>query len=379
MTFDISMSDEDRRLLIETVRALVAAKIEPSSKAIDGEGAIPAEIYNSLTAAGLHAANVAGTYGGGGASITDCAVIIEEVAKGSAAVASLLVMNTAGVAGISASSNEHLKSDLLSRVARGEVILSWSADSIENQAGVIASLNSEGITINGKIHWIPFYEVGAAPVVLAEVKAQAGSHLLAVELEAPRKGRAEVGPLESDLGLRGASLRPLSFDNLLVGDDWVIGSSMGQGAASLALHSAAQVGIAALANGIAAAALDHAWLYARERHQFGVAISEFESTRTILGTMALNLEASRNLTFAAAAHIDQGSPISRNGIPIESAAKWLAAKSAVEIAIDAIQIFGGYGFVKDYPVERFMRDAKITQLMGGTGQILEIADAMAGA
>ena len=236
MTFDISMSDEDKRLLIETVRALVSAKIEPSSKAIDGEGAIPAEIYNSLRAAGLHAANVASTYGGGGASITDCAVIIEEVAKGSAAVASLLVMNMAGVAGVSAGSNEHLKSDLLSRVARGEVILSWSADPTENQAGVLASVNSEGITVNGKIHWVPFYEVGATTVVLAEVKAQAGSHVLAIELEAPRKGRAEAGPLESDLGLRGAALRAVSFDNLLVGDDWVIGSSMGEGADNRALH-----------------------------------------------------------------------------------------------------------------------------------------------
>lgn len=377
MTFDKAMSDEDRRLLVETVRALVAAKIEPKSKAIDEEGAIPPEIYSSLTAAGLHAATVPAVYGGGGASIADCAVIIEEVAKGSAAVASILVMNMAGVAGVSASSNEHLKSDLLSRVARGEVILSWSADPTEDQAGVVASLNSEGVTVNGKIHWIPFYEVGAKPIVLAEVKAQAGSHLLAIELEAPRRGSAEAGPLESDLGLRGAELRAVTFENLLVGDDDVVGSSMGDATASLALHSAAQVGIAALANGIAAAALDHAWLYARERHQFGVPISDFESTRTILGTMALNLEAARNLTFAAAAHFDRGWPVSDNGIPIDLGAKWFASKSAVEAAIDAIQIFGGYGFVKDYPVERFMRDAKIIQLMGGTGQILEIANAMA--
>ncbi len=378
MSLDSVISDDDRRLLRETVRSFVAAKIEPKSKAIDESGKIPSEIYVSLITTGLNAPTVPKTQGGGGASMVDAAILIEEVARGSGAVATILAMNLAGVAAVSESSNDQLRKDLLPRVARGEAILVWSADSKKDNTGVSASTSGDGIVLNGKCHWVPCFDLGVKLVLIVEVKAQGLSHLVTIDIASPRKGRIELGPLESDLGLMGSCLKSLTLENVVVGADEIISTSMEESVAAKAGRCSENIALAAQANGIAAAALHHARIYACERYQFGVPISDFESTRTMLGTMALNLEAARQLTFAAATQIDthQAGWGRQSSIPVDAGSKWFASKVAVEAAIDAIQIFGGYGFVKDYPVERLMRDAKMTQMMNGGSQILEIAEAL---
>ena len=376
MATESSMSEEERALLLETVRALVAGKIEPNGRMIDEEARISPEVYRSLVDSGMHASTIPSVYGGGGASVADAVLLVEEVAKGSGAVASILAMNLAGVAAIAASSNEQVKSRLLPEVSRGEKLLVWSADPSESHGGIVASISSEGVLLNGTAHWIPCYEVGAARVVLLEVEIKRGSYLLAVEVDDAKSGQVELGSLESDLGLRGAPLRSVTFQNMLVDQEAMIVAGVPGGRASRALSSVGQIAIAAQANVIGASALSHARSYAAERHQFGVPIMDFESTRTILGTMAVNLEAARQLTYAAADRFDRKDGASTDETLLELSAKWFSSKMAVEVAIDAIQVFGGYGFVKDYPVERLMRDAKMTQLMMGTGQIIAIADAV---
>ncbi|MCL5077024.1 MAG: acyl-CoA dehydrogenase family protein [Actinobacteria bacterium] len=378
MTLDATVVDDDRRLLRETVRSFVEAKVEPNSKAIDENGKIPREIYQALTEMGLNAPTVPANYGGGGASMVDSAILIEEMAKGSAAVALILAQNLAGVAAVVAGRNGQFKSDLLSRVANGTSLLVWSTDSFEDKTEMLASVDGGGIVLNGKLHWIPSFDFGAKLVLIAEVKVQAESRLVAIDIASPHSGRINEGPLESDLGLMGSCLKSLTLENVVVTTEEIIATSEDNALAFKAFRSVAQVALAAQANGIATAALRHAHIYALERHQFGVPISDFESTRTILGTMALNLEAARQLTFAAAAQLDSHRPGwgNRDSIAVDAGSKWFASKVAVEVAIDAIQIFGGYGFVKDYPVERLMRDAKMTQLMAGSNQILEIANAL---
>lgn len=378
MSLDATVLDDDRRLLRETVRNLVSARVEPNSKAIDESGTIPPEIYGSLTETGLNAPTVPTAYGGGGASMVDAGILIEEMAKGSGAVATIMAQNLAGVAAVVASPNDKLKGELLPRVAKGEAILTWPADSFEDKAGVLASIDGDRIVLNGKFHWVPCFDLSAKLVLVAEVKVQSGSQLLAIDMASPHGGKIDVGPLESDLGLIGSCLRSLTLRNVVVNTDEIISTSMGDSLAAKALRSTAQIALAAQANGIAAAALRHAQVYAVERHQFGVPISDFESTRIMLGTMALNLEAARQLTFAAAAQLDSHRPGwgDQVSIAVSAGAKWFSSKVAVEVAIDAIQIFGGYGFVKDYPVERLMRDAKMVQLMTGSNQILEIANAL---
>ncbi len=378
MATEKSMSDEDRALLLETVRALVAAKIAPNAKVIDEDSRISSEMFRSLADAGINAATVPEIFGGGGASVLDGAMLIEEVAKGSGAVASILSMNLAGVEAVAASANGHLKYDLLPKVSGGERVLVWSADPDGSRGGVIASAATGGTLLNGSLHWVPCYDSGADLVVLVDAVVDSQRQLLAVDVSKPSGGRVEIGPLESDLGLRGASPRSLVFHDVLVSTGQIVAAGASGVAAAEKFYSAARVALASQANGIAVSALYHATNYAAERSQFGVPIMDFESTRTILGTMALNIEAARKLTFAAAEQIDAGGQ-SYERFPLDLGAKWLATKVAVEVAIDAVQVHGGYGFVKDYPVERLMRDAKMTQLMLGTGQILAIADALANA
>ncbi|MDA8080429.1 MAG: acyl-CoA dehydrogenase family protein [Actinomycetota bacterium] len=378
MSIEETLLDDDRRLLRETVRALVAARVEPNSRAIDEGGTIPTDIYRSLTGTGLNAPTIPAAYGGGGASMVDAAILIEELAKGSGAVAMIIAQNVAGVAAIVASPNAELKADLLPRVAKGEVVLVWSADSFEEKAGILASIDDDGIVVNGKFNWVPCFDLSAKLVLVAEVKVQSGTQLVAIDIANPRRGTIEVGLLESDLGLVGSALRSLTFRNVFIRTDEIIATSMGDSLAAKALRSTAQIVVAAQANGIATAALRHAKAYAVDRHQFGVPISDFESTRIMLGTMALNLEAARQLTFAAAAQLDSKRPGWGDQVNIvaNAGAKWFSSKVAVEVSVDAIQVFGGYGFVKDYPVERLMRDAKMVQLMAGNDQILEIANAL---
>ena len=378
MSIDATVLDDDRRLLRETVRSLVAARVEPNSKVIDETGVVSAEIYKSLMETGLNAPTVPTTYGGGGASMVDAAILIEEMAKGSAAVATIIAQNIAGVAAVAASPNVKLKADLLPRVAKGEAILVWSADSFEHKGGMLASIEGDGIVLNGKVNWVPCFDLSAKLVLVAEVKVQSGTQLVAIDIANPHRGRVDVGPLESDLGLVGSALKSLTLRNVFVRTDEVIAASMGDSLAAKTLRSTSQMVLAAEANGIAASALRHAQVYAVERHQFGVPISEFESTRIMLGTMALNLEAARQLTFAAAGQLDSHRPGwgDQTSIAVTAGAKWFSSKVAVEVAVDAIQVFGGYGFVKDYPVERLMRDAKMVQLMTGSNQILEIANAL---
>ena len=377
MSIDMSNSDEDKRLLRESVSRLVADKIEPFAKVIDETGEMPEELYEVLTKTGLNAATVPSQYGGGGASALDGVILVEEIARGSASVSSILAMNLAGVAALAASLNEKLKEDLFPKVVRGEVILSWSANAPEAEGELIAADDAKGLVLNGKVTWVPFVDVGAAIVVLAEAKTQLGSHLVAIDTS-KLKGHLEIGPLESDLGLRGVQLRSLVLRDVVITGEEIVDSKVGGASVLGVLHAVGRAAVAAQANGIAAAALGHAKRYVGERYQFGVPIAEFQSTRAILGAMALNLEAARQLTYAAGNQLDTGATGwgSQDRAPADSAAKWFASKVAVEVAIDAIQLFGGYGFVKDYPVERLMRDAKLTQMILGTNQILDIADAI---
>lgn len=374
----MSLSDEDKRLLRESVSRLVVDKIEPHAKAIDENSEIPDDVYKALIRTGLHAATVPAQYGGGGASILDGAILIEEVARGSAAVSSILVMNLAGTAALAASSNKKLKEDLLPSVYRGDAIIGWSTDDLEAQGGLIATEDAEGLVLNGTVSWVPCIEAGEKLVVLVEARSQSGSYLVAVDASKPIKGHLQFGAVESDLGLRGTLLRPLVLKDVAVSSGDIVGSGAGSGNVLGALRSVGRVGIAAQAVGIGSASIGYARAYVGERHQFGVAIAEFESTRAILGNMALNIEAARQLTYVAANRMDFHTLgwDAQDSIPTDFAAKWLASKVAVEVAIDAVQLFGGYGFVKDYPVERLMRDAKLTQMMLGTSQILDIADSL---
>ena len=222
MSIDATVLDDDRRLLRETVRSLVAARVEPNSKAIDETGVVSAEIYKSLTETGLNAPTVPTTYGGGGASMVDAAILIEEMAKGSAAVATIIAQNIAGVAAVAASPNIKLKADLLPRVAKGEAILVWSADSFEHKAGMLASIEGDGIVLNGKFNWVPCFDLSAKLVLVAEVKVQSGTQLVAIDIANPHRGRVDVGPLESDLGLVGSALKSLTLRNVFVRTDEVI-------------------------------------------------------------------------------------------------------------------------------------------------------------
>jgi len=361
------------RDLRESVRALAEKEIAPFAQAVDEEHRYPQEAADALAKAGLAASHVPAQYGGDGADALATVIIIEEVARVCGASSLIPAVNKLGSLPLILGGNEEQKSRWLTQLVAGK---GFSYALSESDAGSDASAlrtkavrNGEGWIINGSKKWISNAGVSEFYTVLAQTDPALGSKGITAFIVEKSDPGVSFGAPEKKMGFRGSPTREVYFDNVAIGDDRRIGD-VGAGFV-LAMNTLdhTRITIAAQALGLAQGALDVAAKYSHERKQFGKEIFDFQGVQFMLADMAMNIEAARVLTYAAAVKSENNEKDLRF---YSAASKCFASDTAMKVTQDAVQILGGYGYVSDYPVERMMRDAKLTQIYEGTNQIQRI-------
>ena len=366
-------------MLRESARALADDKIAPRAAEVDETGEFPWDVYDALVHADLHAPHIPEQYGGAGADAIATAIVIEEVARACAASSLIPAVNKLGTVPLLLSGSEELKQRYLSRVARGEAMFCYAlsepeagSDAAAMRTRATASLG--GYVLNGTKRWITNAGVAACYTVMAVTTPDVGADGISAFVVEKGDEGFSFGAPERKLGIKGSPTRELYFDNCEIPAGRLVGKEGTGFKTALRTLDHTRVTIAAQAIGIAQGALDYAASYVKERKQFGRRIADFQGVQFTLADMAMKLEAARQLTYAAAARSDRamaGSQVADLTF-FSSACKCFASDVAMEVTTDAVQLLGGYGYVKDYPVERMMRDAKITQIYEGTNQIQRV-------
>jgi alkylation response protein AidB-like acyl-CoA dehydrogenase len=356
-----------------SVRALAEKEIAPHAQAVDEEHRFPQEAKNALVKNGLYAAHVPAEFGGDGADALATVLIIEEVARACGSSSLIPAVNKLGSVPLILGGNNEQKKRWLPRLVKGE---GFSYCLSESEAGSDASAlrtkverKGDGWVLNGSKKWITNAGESEFYSVIAQGDSSLGSKGITAFVVEKSDPGVSFGAPEKKMGMRGSPTREVYFDNVELSDDRRI-SEVGQGFA-LAMNTLdhTRITIAAQALGIAQGAFDVATKYAHERHQFGKPIFDFQAVQFMLADMAMNIEAARLLTYSAAVKSENGE---RDLRFFSAASKCFASDIAMKVTEDAIQVLGGYGYVTDYPVERMMRDVKLTQIYEGTNQIQRI-------
>ena len=359
--------------LRESVRALAENEIAPHAAAVDEDHRYPQEAADALLKAGLSAAHVPTEFGGEGADALAIVIIIEEVARVCGSASLIPAVNKLGSLPLILSGSKAQKEKWLPQLAKGK---GFSYCLSESEAGSDASalktkaeLKDGSWVINGSKKWISNAGVSEFYTVIAQTDPSKGSKGITAFIVEKSDPGVSFGAPEKKMGFRGSPTREVYFDNVTIGDDRRI-SEVGAGF-ELAMDTLdhTRITIAAQALGIAQGALDVATKYSHERKQFGKEIFDFQGVQFILADMAMSIEAARQLTYAAAARSERGDKDLKF---FSAASKTFASDVAMKVTTDAVQVLGGYGYVSDYPVERMMRDAKLTQIYEGTNQIQRI-------
>ena len=356
-----------------SVKSLAEKKIAPFAQAVDEEARFPQEAYEALQSADLAAAHVPDKYGGQGADALAVAIIIEEVARSCASSSLIPAVNKLGSVPLILAGNEDQKSKYLTQLAAGK---GFSYCLSESEAGSDAAamktkavLDGDQWIISGSKKWISNAGFSDFYTVLASTDPSKGSKGITAFIVEKSDAGVSFGAHEKKMGFRGSPTREVYFDQVRISDDRRLGE-VGTGfALAMKTLDHTRITIAAQALGIAQGAFDVAKKYAHERQQFGKSIFDFQSIQFMLADMAMNIAAARQLTYLAAVKSERGDA----DLTFHSAAcKCLASDTAMKVTTDAVQILGGYGYVSDYPVERMMRDAKLTQIYEGTNQIQRV-------
>jgi len=365
--------------LRESVRQLADDKIAPHAAKVDQSAQFPAEAYDALVKADLHAIHIPEEYAGAGGDAIATAIVIEEVARACASSSLIPAVNKLGTVPLLLAASEDLKQRYLPLVASGEAMFSYALS--EPEAGSDAAAmrtravrDGDNYVLNGTKRWITNAGVSKFYTVMAVTDTGAGPDGISAFVVEDGDEGFSFGAPEHKLGIKGSPTRELYFDNCVIPVGRMIGSEGSGFRTALATLDHTRITIAAQALGIAQGALDYAAGYVRERRQFGKAIAEFQGIQFMVADMAMKVEAARQLTYAAAARSERamaGTPAPDLTF-ISSACKCFASDVAMEVTTDAVQLLGGYGYVSDFPVERMMRDAKITQIYEGTNQIQRV-------
>jgi alkylation response protein AidB-like acyl-CoA dehydrogenase len=359
--------------LRESVRALAINEIAPYATVVDEDHRFPQEAADALLKAGLSAAHVPTEFGGEGADALAVVIIIEEVARICGSSSLIPAVNKLGSLPLILSGSKEQKEKWLPQLAKGK---GFSYCLSESEAGSDASalktkaeFKDGSWVINGSKKWISNAGISEFYTVIAQTDPSKGSKGITAFIVEKSDAGVSFGAPEKKMGFRGSPTREVYFDQVTIGDDRRI-SEIGAGF-SLAMDTLdhTRITIAAQALGIAQGALDVATKYSHERKQFGKEIFDFQGVQFMLADMAMKIEAARQLTYAAAARSERGDKDLKF---FSAASKTFASDVAMQVTTDAVQVLGGYGYVSDYPVERMMRDAKLTQIYEGTNQIQRI-------
>jgi alkylation response protein AidB-like acyl-CoA dehydrogenase len=367
---------EEHEALREAIRSLANDKIAPRAAEVDESGEFPWDVFEALAKNDFAAVHIPEAYGGAGADAIATAIVIEEVARACAASSLIPAVNKLGTMPLLLAGSEELKQRYLPPVARGEAMFSYALS--EPGAGSDAAAMSaravrdgDRFILNGSKRWITNAGVSQYYTVIAVTDPSAGAGGISAFVVEKDDPGFSFGATERKLGIKGSPTRELYFDNCAIPADRMIGDEGSGFRTALATLDHTRITIAAQATGIAQGALNYATGYVKERRQFGQPVASFHGLQFMLADMAMKVEAARQLTYAAAAKSERAMEGDRADdlTFFSSACKCFASDTAMAVTTDAVQLLGGYGYVRDYPVERMMRDAKITQIYEGTNQV----------
>ena len=370
--FPLYALSEEHQAIREAVRAVADAKIAPFAAEVDEEARYPHEAAAALLASDFHAPHVPEEYGGAGADALATVLVIEEVARACVSSSLIPAVNKLGSLPVQIAGSEELKQKYLGALARGEGGFSYclSEPDAGSDAGGMktrAVRDGDEWVLDGVKRWITnageseFYTVMA--VTDTEKKTRGG--ISAFVVEKSDEG-VTFGAPEKKLGIKGSPTREVYLDKVRIPADRMIGEEGSGFTTAMQTLDHTRVTIAAQAVGVAQGALDASVAYVKDRKQFGTSIGSFQGVQFMLADMEMKIEAARHLVYVAAAAGEQGRPdVTR----VSASAKAFASDVAMQVTTDAVQLFGGAGYTQDFPVERMMRDAKITQIYEGTNQV----------
>ncbi|GAA4064621.1 acyl-CoA dehydrogenase [Actinomadura miaoliensis] len=367
---------DEHEMLRSTVRELAEAKIAPFAAQVDEESRFPQEALDALVQNDLHAVHIPEEYGGAGADALATVIVIEEVARVCGSSSLIPAVNKLGTVPVLLAGSEELKKKYLAPVARGEAMFSYALS--EPEAGSdAASMKTRAVrdgdhwVLNGTKMWITNAGVSQYYTVMAVTDPSAGARGISAFIVDKDDEGVSFGAKERKLGIKGSPTRQVILEDVRIPADRIIGAEGTGFKTALATLDHTRITIAAQALGIAQGALDYALGYVKERKQFGKAIADFQGVQFMLADMAMRLEGARQLTYHAAMKSERA--MNGEKVPdltfVSSACKCLASDVAMDVTTDAVQLLGGYGYTREFPVERMMRDAKITQIYEGTNQI----------
>ncbi|GIM89286.1 acyl-CoA dehydrogenase family protein [Paractinoplanes toevensis] len=372
--FDVYRLPEDHETIRAAVREVCDARVAPNAAEADETGEFPKASYDALRASDFHAPHIPVEYGGAGADALATAIVIEEVARACASSSLIPAVNKLGSLPLILSGSDEIKQAYLPKVASGEAMFSYCLS--EPEAGSdAASMTTRAVrdgdfwVLNGVKRWITNAGVSEFYTVFAVTDPSLRSRGISAFVVEKSDEGVSFGAPEKKLGIKGSPTREVYFDNVRIPASRIIGAEGTGFATAMQTLDHTRVTIAAQAIGIAQGALDFAKGYVKERKQFGKSIADFQGIQFMLADMGMKLEAARQLTYAAAGKSERNDP---DLTYFGAAAKCFASDAAMEITTDAVQLLGGYGYTRDYPVERMMRDAKITQIYEGTNQVQRI-------
>ena len=373
-SFDVCKLADEHNELRAVLRDLCEKEIAPYAADVDEKARYTDEALAALTSSGFAAIHIPEEYGGeGGDSVAAC-IVIEEVARVCASSSLIPICNKLGTMGLLMRGSEELKKQVLPTIAAGEAVASYALS--EREAGSDAAsmrtrARQEGDewVLNGAKCWISNGGHSTWYTVMAVTDPDNGANGISAFIVHKDDPGFVVGAKEHKMGIKGSPTTELYFEDCRIPGDRIIGDPGTGFKTALATLDHTRPTIGAQAVGIAQGALDAAIAYVKERKQFGKKIADFQAVQFMLADMAMKLEAARLMVYTAAARAERGEP---NLGFISSASKCFASDVAMEVTTDAVQLFGGYGYTTDFPVERFMRDAKITQIYEGTNQIQRV-------
>jgi alkylation response protein AidB-like acyl-CoA dehydrogenase len=372
MSFDLT---DEQRSFRDVMRSFVDEQVAPNAARYDREQVFPQDSFDACVKMELPSLGIPEAYGGAGADMVTQAIMAEEIARGCASTSVTMLISKLGMLPVMNFGSEELKQKYLPRIATGEVQGSYclsEADAGSDVASMRCSAVRDGddYVLNGSKYWITNAGVSDLYTVFAKTDSSAGGRGISCFLVEKEWG-IEVPKHEDKMGLRASPTGEVVLHEVRI----PVGNRIGEEGEGfkIAMHTLdrSRPTIGAQAVGIAQGAIDYAGTYMKGRKAFGKTISDFQGLRFMLADMAIRNEAARALVYRACETIDEGDPDGTLGY-LGASAKSFASDTAMSVTTDAVQLLGGYGFTKEFPVERFMRDAKITQIYEGTNQVQRI-------
>jgi len=370
---DFSVS-ENQQMVGQMAKDFAEKHIRPHVMEWDEEQHFPRELFNKLGELGMLSVFVPEEYGGSGFGYFEYVAVIQEIAKVCGSIGlSVAAHNSLCTGHILNFANEEQKQKWLPKLATGECLGAWglteaNTGSDAMRMGTTAILDGDHYIVNGSKNWITHGKSGGIAVVMVrtgEIGNSKGISALVVERGTPG---FNAGKKENKLGMRASETTEMIFDNCRVPKENLLGNE-GEGfKQAMKVLDGGRISIAALSLGIAKGALEAAVAYSKDRHQFGQPISNFQGISFKLADMATQIEAAEMLIMQAADLKNRHQPVTKQA----AMAKYYASEVAVKVATEAVQIFGGYGYTKDFPVEKYYRDAKLCTIGEGTSEIQKI-------